>query len=87
MSGQNRGSPKVYFSIKRKDENLYIHFNPKTSSYFTGDKLLGSVGFYEDDGNQFIRDRLDNSWILVPIHGEYVPSDRNQEHELFNSTH
>ena len=56
------------YVIKHKTQNLYIHFNPKTSEYWLSDKLDGACAFYYDNAiNLMKQNHQEEDFMIVDI--------------------
>ena len=78
----------TFYLIERPVDNCYIHFNPKTNTYFVDDKKLGAALFHEEDGNKFIKAELDHEWQLSIVSPTLtIKASRTEESKYFDKTH
>jgi len=80
------------YIIKHKTDNLYIHFNPRTGEYYVDDKIVGAVGFYEQQGKEFLKvSNLEQYWELKLINKDAQRRDirwsQEAEIEAYDATH
>jgi hypothetical protein len=87
---------KEAFLIKLKlqdDSYGYIHFNPYTKQYFTGETKLGACGFDLKNADEFVSDNNISDYefekLCLNSNIKQVKTNKNskEEKEVFDKTH
>jgi len=78
-----------YFIKSKKNDGMYVHYNPHKQEYIAGDGKFGAAVFHYDAGTNFMKlAKMDQEWELEKFDvTNSVSADRRFEKKIYDVTH